>query len=350
MVSCLLAGGIAADRMDRRRVMIGADLARLVAVSAMGVLAVAGVIRIWELVALSLAYGCAEAFFGPSFGALVPQLVEPDDLVQANALQETLRPITLRLIGPAIGGVLVAAFGAGTSLIVSGATFIASIGCVALIARRPPAIASRGASARVQMSEGLTFVRAHGWLWGTLIAAAVSILVFWGPNEVLLPFRIRHELGHSAGDFGIVLAASGFGGVVGALTMSNRGLPKRQVLVLYLAWGFGLLPVAGYALVSATWALAALGIVFGFGMSVGAVIWSTLMQTRVPPEMLGRVTSLDWMVSLALTPLSFAATGPLAAAVGARATLIGSGLLGFILTFALYFAIRELRDDHKVWA
>lgn len=349
MVGCLLLGGLASDRLERRRLMIAADVARLVAVGVMGTLAITGHLRLYEIAILAFTYGCAEAFFGPAFGALIPQLVPAEVLVQANALQETVRPITQRLAGPAIGGVLVAAFGAGSTLLVAGGAFVASATCIAFISPRPGVSEKSGLSMRADLKEGIAFVRAHTWLWGTLLMASVSILAFWGPVEVLLPYLIRHELDRPASDFGLVLAASGVGGVLGAMTMS-RGLPRRRMRALCLVWGYGLLPISAYSLANATWQLAVLAVVFGFAMSVGAVIWSMLMQTRVPTEMLGRVTALDWFVSIGLLPISFALVGPISNAVGARATLAGAGIVGAAATLGMFYGIGDMRRDDEIWA
>ena len=348
MVACLLLGGVASDRFDRRRVMIASDLVRGLAIAAIGVLAVAGAIEIWHLVVLSFAYGCAEAFFGPSFSALIPQIVPAEDLVQANSFQEVARPISYRLAGPAVGGVLVAAFGAGTALLVDAGTFAVAVACVAALRTRPVPVGGPRPSVLADVREGLAYVRSQAWLWATLVLACVSLLAFWGPVEVLLPYVIRNDLHRPATDFGLVLAASGLGGILGAVVMSRRGMPRHKVRFLYLAWGIGLLPIGGYALATQTWQLIVLAGLFGTGMSLGMVVWSTLMQTRVPPAMLGRVTSLDWLVSIGLTPVSFALTGPIAAAAGADATLIGAAVLGAAPALALYVLVADLRRDEAL--
>ncbi len=353
MVVCLLAGGVASDRLDRRRVMVGADLARLAAVTVVGVLAVAGAIEVWQIAVLAFFYGCGEAFFGPSFSALLPMLVPEEDLVDANALQEVIRPGAMRLVGPALGGVLVGVVGAGTALLVDAATFLVSIACVlairtdgraAVVATGEAALAGV-AGVLADVREGARFVRTQPWLWATLVAACVSILCFYGPVEVLLPYLIRNDLDRPASDFGLVLGAGGVGAVVGATLMARGGLPRHRLRAMYLCWGLGLLPISGYALATATWQMMLCSALFAAGMSGGMVIWPTLMQLRVPPQMLGRVTSLDWLVSIGLTPVSFALTAPVAALAGEGGTLVGAGVLGCGATLALYAAVPALRED-----
>lgn len=344
-VACVLLGGFAADRVERRRVMIAADSVRGLAVAAMGILAATGTVRIWHLAALGFAYGCAEGFFVPSFTALIPQIVADDDLVQANALEQVARPISEQLAGPAVGGVLVAAFGPATAYLIDAASFAVGIGCVAAIAPRAlPPRELRGRF-RAEMREGFTFVRSQPWLWATLVAAMIAVVCFIGPEQVLLPDLIRHDIGAGAGAYGLVLGLGGVGQVVAAAAMAQAGLPRRAVGAMYVAWALACLPIAGYGFASAVWQLAAFAIAVGGFSAIGDVIWPTLMQTRVPKELMGRVTSFDWLVSLALTPLSFGLAGPIASLVGTRATLIGAGIGASLAMAGIYVLVPALRSD-----
>jgi len=205
MVAFLLTGGVVTDRVDRRRVMIAADLVRTVAVAAIGVLSVTGAIAIWHLVALSLLMGAAEAFFGPAFGAIVPDVVAREHLVQANALDQLVSQAATRLAGPALGGIVVAAVGPGAAFLGDAGTFAVSAACVAAMGlRMVPVETAR--SARRELVEGLRYVRGEPWLWATLISASLSLLFFVGPIEVLLPYVVRNGLHAGAGGYGAVLA------------------------------------------------------------------------------------------------------------------------------------------------
>ena len=133
MVAFLLTGGVVSDRMERRHVLIAADLVRAAAVLAMGVLAITGAVAIWHLVALSLFMGIGEAFFGPAFGAIVPDVVAREHLVQANALDQLVRQAAGRLLGPAVGGFVVAVVGAGGAFLLDAATFAISAACIAAL-------------------------------------------------------------------------------------------------------------------------------------------------------------------------------------------------------------------------
>lgn len=343
MVGFLLVGGSFADRVDRRTLMVLADSIRGLVVLAMGLLAVTGTVEVWHLVVLALVYGIAEAFFSPAFTALIPQLLPQDALVQANALQEVLRPATYRLAGPALGGALVGFFGAGTAFLVDAGTFCVAIACITAIRARPAVGSIAGEHGGIR--EGMAWAKGQPWFWATLIAASASILLTVGPQEVLLPYVIRHELGLGAGSFGLVLTAGGVGGIAGGLVMSQTGLPRRKLGFLYASWTIAVAMIAGYAVATAVWQLMALTFVFGVGIACGMVVWATLMQTRVPPEMMGRVTALDWVVSIGLSPVSFALTGPVAALAGADATLLVGGLGGALIMPVLYVGVAGLRSD-----
>jgi MFS family permease len=346
MVGFLLAGGVLADRHDKRRVLLAADAIRLVALGAAAALSLAGALELWHLIALALVYGIGEGLAGPALGAIVPELVAEQALLPANALTGAARPLALRLAGPALGGLVVAVAGTSGALLFDAATFLVSMACLLAIRSRPIA---RGAAEplRAQLIEAAVFVRSQTWLWATLVAAAIALLVFMGPVEVLLPFRIKEELGASAGAFGLVLAANGAGAAVGAGVVGQRGTPRRPITFLYWAWGLATLALVGYGLATAVWQLLVFSLVFGFLSGLGNPVWSTLMQVRVPAELRGRVSSLDWLVSVGLTPLSFALTGPVAAAAGAQATLVGAGILGTVATFALLYGVPGLRDDQE---
>jgi MFS family permease len=346
MVAFLLTGGIVSDRIDRRRVLILADLVRAAALVGMGVLSVTGVVEIWHLVVLSLFMGAGDAFFGPAFGAIVPDIVSAEQLVQANALQQLVQQSAAKLVGPALGGLVVAAIGAGPAFLVDAGTFALSAVCVALLKVRSRAV-ERARSARQDIREGLAFVRGEPWLWATIIAASLSLLFFLGPLEVLLPYVIRNDLDAGAGGFGLVLAAAGAGSIVVSITLSQFGVPRRYLTFMYAAWGVATLPLIGYALGTSLWQFVLLGVVYGACETGGMVVWGTLMSTRVPPDLRGRVHSLDWFVSIGLTPVSFALTGPLSSAIGIDATLIIAAIVPALAMLVLYVAAGLRRDEER---
>jgi len=346
----LIAGGIVSDRHDRRLVMMWADGVRAVAVAVLAGLVIAGSLQFWELVALVAIYGSGTAFFTPAFEAVVPDLLPVEDLPAANSLDQFVRPVALRLAGPLLGGTLVAA-GAGLAFAVDAASFGASLVAVAAIRSRPPVRDETNATAFAAVKEGLRFIRRRVWLWGTLGSAAVAYLVFLGPTEVLLPYVVKNDLHASAGTLGFVFAAGGLGAVGSAVWMGSRGHPRRGISVMYGTWTLATLAVAGYGLATAAWQLMLACLVFNALETAGTTVWATIKQRHVPSSMLGRVSSLDWLISIGLLPVSFALTAPVAAAVGVRATLIGAAVVGATVTLGALFlpGMRDLeRSDEPL--
>jgi Na+/melibiose symporter-like transporter len=340
-VAGLLVGGVLSDRFERRLLLVIADLLRFAAISVIAVLALTDAAELWHLVALVVFYGLGEALFQPTFTAIVPDVVPRDELLQANALKEVMEPLGLRFAGPALGGLLIAAFDVGVAFVVDAGTFAAAAVAVSLMSRQRRPRETVG-SVRRDLAEGFAYVRAHAWLWATLVGAALFLFLTFGPFEVLLPYIIRNELGGDADTFGLVLAAGGLGSIMAALTLSRAGIPRRFVTFMWGAWFAGDLLIVALAVAGAAWQMCLIALVsFGLG-TAGMVVWNTMMNTLVPAEMLGRVSSFDWFVSMGLIPLSFAVTGPVAELLGARTTLALSGALGG-LTLAFLF-VPGVRD------
>ncbi len=347
MVLSLPIAGLASDRLSRRRVLMASDAVRTAIMVLLGVLSVSGHLELWELAVLVAFFGAAEAFHYPALGPLVADLLPAEQLVQANSLEHFVRPLTTRIAGPVIGGIVVGTFGPGEGFLLDGGTFAISFACLAAMRVREQPTREDG-SMFGELRDGLRYVRGQTWLWATLVAASVSLLCFYGPAEVLVPYHVKNVLHSGAGAFGLFLGALGLGWMSGALWMSRReGMPGRPMNFLYLWWGLGTLPLAVYGFTTGLWQLMLLGFVVGAPMAIGTVVWSTLMQTRVPQDLRGRVSSLDWFVSIGLTPVSFALTAPVAAAIGIKATFVLAGVLGGGTTLALLYLVPGLREPSR---
>jgi DHA3 family tetracycline resistance protein-like MFS transporter len=349
MVGLLLVGGALSDRFDRRRLMIGADLLRAAAIGSMAVLSITGLIELWHIVGLVVFVGAGHAFFNPASTAILPDLVAEHDLPAANALAGIYRPIVFRLIGPALAGLVVAVGGPGFAFGVDAATFLVSAVAIALIRTRPVARPAEDHGPRrmiADVREGLRYVRGQPWIWATLVAAMLSLLVFIGPLDVLVPFLVKNRLQLGPEALGAIFAAGGVGSILMAIVIGNRGQPRRRVTVMYAAWSSGVALMAVYGLMTELWQALVVAAIVNAMFELGSVIWVTLIQQRVPRELLGRVSSVDWLVSSGLTPISFALTGPAAGIFGPEATIIGASLLGAVLMGALLF-VPGVRDPER---
>jgi len=255
---------------------------------------------------IAVVHGAATAFFDPAADALVPELLPESELAQANSLDQLIRPIALRLAGPAVGGILVAAIGTGGAFVLDAVSFVVSASALLAMSPGPRAVgssAAAGPSVRAEIGAGLRYVRGHAWLWATLLSAAVAYLLFMGPTEVLLPFIVKDRLRDGAGDLGLVFAAAGLGSLLCAIGIGQRGLPRRSITFMYACWTLATLAIAGYGLASGLWGLMVASVAFNTLETAGTIAWATAKQRHVPAELLGRVSRLDWLISIGLLPV-----------------------------------------------
>ena len=337
LVAFVLAGGIAADRVRQRLLIIAVEGTNLAVIAAVSGLAMAGWLQLWHLVAGAFVLGVGAAFFFPAYSAILPRILPPEDLLAANGMEGTLRPTLQQAAGPAVAGVVAAAL--SPSHAVTGVAVCHLLAFIVLNFLGQHALQSPGARADgaaeegagedgpveggsakpraktsffADLREGVSYTVRTPWLLWTLLWACISVLFLIGPIEVLLPFLVRDQLGGDSRMFGFLLAVMGVGSAVASLVTASVRLPRRYLTVMMVSWGAGTLPLAAVGLMDSFWLLALALFIFGATGSVGMVIWGTLLQRRVPPHLLGRVSSLDFFVSLALMPVSMATAGPAA--------------------------------------
>jgi DHA3 family tetracycline resistance protein-like MFS transporter len=195
------------------------------------------------------------------------------------------------------------------------------------------------------LREGLQFVLRTAWLRWTLLFASTWVFLALGPIDVLLPFIARERFAHGEQVYGFMLAAVGFGSALGALVVSSRLLPRRYLTVMMTMWGVGSLPLAVVGATSSLTLMMLALFVVGIADGAGMVIGGTLLQRRVPPAMLGRVSSLDFFVSLAFMPLSMAVAGPLSKVVPVELIFAVAGIAPVVLAAAALVAARMPHDE-----
>jgi MFS family permease len=338
LVACVMLGGVWADRLPRHRLMLATDLVRCAAQALLAVLIFTGAVEIWMILAIGVVYGAAEAFFRPAFTGLVPQTV-PEEMVQdaqaANSIVETVAEFA----GPALATVFVLGVGAGWAFAFDAATFLVS--ALFLLQMRPRARGERvpAASVVAELRDGWGEFRAHAWVWGTVAIFSVLLLVALAPYFVLGP-TVAEEVYGDRAVYGVLAAALGAGTIAGAL-IGFRWRPARPLLaglVLNLAWP---LAVALFAVGLPEPLIAAVFVLSGVGLSLFGIWWHTSLAHNIPPHALSRVSSYDWMGSLALLPLGYVLSGPVGEAVGNTEVLIAGGLLGTAVA-ALGLAIPDV--------
>ena len=348
-VLLVIASGALSDRLERRHLMIAGDAIRFFAIGALGLLSISDQLTIPIVLGLVTVYGAGQAVFQPAFSSITPAIVPAELLVQANSLAQLVRPFAMTLVGPLVGGLLIAWVSVGFAFLVDASTFaFSALMILAMRTRRTP----RDAQGE-QMSffgdvvEGLRYVRRQRWLLIAMVGATVSLLAVWGPWETLVPIVVKNDLGGKASSLGLVFGAGGVGAVIAAGVFGQRGsLPRKPVTAMYLAWALGMFGTAGFGVVTSVWQAMIVAFITEGSITYLVVVWVTLVQRLVPDRLLGRVFSLDWMISTMGVPLSFAITGPTAEAIGHDATLIWAGALGGSITLAFMF-VRGARGPER---
>jgi MFS family permease len=341
LVTLLLFGGVWADRLARQRIMIGTDVFRALLHATLAVLIFTGAVRIWQLVVLEAMFGAAQAFFQPAYTGLIPQTV-PEGLIQdARALTESMANLAF-LIGPLLATVLVLGIGAGEAFAFDALTFVISALLLTRVHPRPRGDRIAPQPVLVSLRAGWSEVRSRSWVLVTIAMFTGAVLCVYAQWYALAPVIARNTYG-GAGVFGLLEGVAGAGAVGGALCALRwrPRYPLRTGLVLVLAWP--LLDLA-FAVTAPLAVVVPLALATGLGFSLFGIWWETALAYHVPAGALSRVSSYDWMGSLALLPLGYLVAGPLASVFGAQTVLAAGSMigLGLLLVALVPSATREL--------
>jgi predicted MFS family arabinose efflux permease len=337
-----IAGGVLSDRVGRRRTMIASDVVRTICQAVVAALLLTGSAEVWMLVVLSAVYGACAAIFMPALMGLIPQTVPPERLQEANALLGFTRSVA-NVAGPAVAGLVIALGGPGEVIAIDALTFAVSAAC--LIALRPvPAPVGDDHDEDDdfvgRLRAGWREVRARPWLTGGLGAMAAYHVFVLPAVFVLGPVLAQREL-DGASSWAAIVACWGIGTAAGNL-LALRLAIRRPVLLAAIALvgasTQGVIIGSGLG----TAGIAALEVLAGVASSLFFTLWDTSIQEQVPAHAVSRVSSYDFSVSLGLMPLGMAVAGPIAAAAGLDATLVGLGVLGMLAALA-WLAVPDAR-------
>ncbi|MGA2189441.1 MAG: MFS transporter [Steroidobacteraceae bacterium] len=330
-----LVGGAVADRVDKRRLLIGTQTLSLSFAALLGVLTACHVVAVWMVVILAFLQGASLSFDQPARAALVPELVPKDELFNAVSLQSIVFT-GASTVGPALAGFGLAFIGYAGNFFANAVSYLGVI--AALIAMRVPAIAGpmRTASPRA-IREALATVRADAAL--PALMGVFGALLFFGPSAtVLIPVMGKEVLHLDAEHIGILFSASGVGAVVGGLCLASLRNPAhkaRIVLAGACLWAAALCAFAvSRSFSSSVLTLILVGL-FQVGVSATTI---TLLQTRVPHQMRGRVMSLNTLLIMGVRPLGDFPAAALIAGIGAPPTAIASAVL--VAVIAIGVALR----------
>lgn len=341
LLALSLIGGVIADRMDRRQLLMRTQIAAMLLSFATAALVYSPWLSLWPLLVLSTLRGALLSFDRPARQSLIPGLVPREHVANAVALHSALRNFT-RIFGPSVGGVLIALVGVGGSFLVNAFSFIAVIVAL-LLMRVPPRKVSVGAhgTLRSGIGEGFKYVRSEPTIGAILLLTLVP-MVFGLPYQTLVPVFARDVLDVGSVGYGLLSAAGGVGALIGAIGMAYFGRVTGQGLVLgAFAFGVGLV---GFA--SSPWFALSLSllVLVGFCNQVYMTTANTLLQSLVPDELRGRVMSI-YLMDRGLIPMGSLIAGGLAVVLGAPLTLAAMGAICAGLALAAAPRIAPIRDQ-----
>ncbi|WP_370370899.1 MFS transporter [Catenulispora sp. GP43] len=343
VVLLLLLGGVFADRLGGRRVMIASDLLRCAAQAAFGLLVLTGHATLTAMIVASVLSGVGEGVFSPSLQALIPRLIPAGPRGDANALL-SVAVSGAGVAGPALGGMIAAVFGGATGpasvLFFDSASYAVSIVVLLRLAHVPQPEPGEGSTIIRDLREGWDEFRSRTWLWLTTVQFGFFNALVWAPYLVLGPVVAEHRLS-GAGAWGLVLASNSAGAILGGLALLGRR-PRRPFLVsLVAAFGYVFTPALLASSLPLPFVCAAAAVT-GVGGAVGSALDTTVMQQRVPVEVLGRITAYQTLGAFALGPLGLVIAGPLGSAFGVAAFLAFGAVFQFA-TVALILAVPAVR-------
>jgi hypothetical protein len=282
---------------------------------------------------------------------MLPSILPAEQLLAANGFEGVVRPALMQAAGPAIASTIIAAFSPGAVFAVIVITQLLAIAGLAFLRMTPVRREFTDEDLHpvravfADLGGGFRYLVKTPWLLATLLFALILVLIIMGPIEVLLPFAVTDQTGGGAGEYAVVLAAFGLGGVLGSVLVASLPLPRRYLTIMNLLWGAGCLPLAIIGFTSLLWVMVVALFIVGFCFSAATVIWGTLLQRRVPPELLGRVSSLDFFVSLAFMPISMAVAGPIGELIGLTPAFVVAGIVPVFLGAAAILFGRLPRDE-----
>lgn len=339
----LMIGGAVADRTSRQKVMVIADVLSALSQGTVAALFLTGAATVPLLIAMMLVNGACVAFHAPASMGFIPQLVSHDRLQSANALLGAARN-SAAMIGAALAGILVAAFGAGLTLAVDAISFLLAACLLASLTVRAQA-KTEPASFIEDLRLGAKEFFSHTWLWTIVFQFTILIMGLEALFALIGPAITRDVMG-GAKDWGFIMAAFGAGTILGGLIAIKMKVDRPMLVATLMCFLWSPLamlmtvPFHLYVLVAAAFVHGISGQIFG-------VLWSTTLQTKIPSHMLSRVSAYDHLGSVAMAPVGVVLAGIFYEDIGRQATLwlIAASI---IVPTALVLFVRDVRQMRAV--
>lgn len=339
VVVLLLLGGVFADRLPRRSILVSTDLIKGTSQGLTAVLLVTGSASVWNVALLQTVFGLAAAFSRPATVGLIKEAVTDERLQEANALLELSRSV-LSIAAPAIGALIVAAGSPALAILIDALTFFASAGLTASM-RLIAAVRVASASVLHDLRDGWGEFVSRPWAVAMVVSFGLFQLTYFPALLVLGPLVAKEMLG-GATAWGFILAAESAGAVVGGILALHVKVSRPLIASELSVLPAGALLIA-LAIPLPVPAIAAVSLAGGIGFAVSNTFWFTALQRNVPEHALSRISSFDWLGSIALNPIGYALIGPIAAVTGSTEALIIAGVLNMAVCVGVVVLVPSVR-------
>ena len=340
----ILIGGVWADRLPRRMVMLASDVVRAGTQGVTAALLLSGEMRPWMFVVAQSLWGAAAAFFGPASTGLIPQLTSGARLQQANALLGISRS-SINVLGPAVAGILVAAFGPGWVFAIDAVSFLAS--AAFLVALRVPAHERPPRQTFLaDLRRGWQEVVSRTWMRSSILVFSLTNVAL-AALFVLGPVVAKDDLG-GAKAYGVITTGAALGGIAGSV-IALRYHPPRPLFFNFVFTLASALPLLFYIPPLPTLAIAAAMCISVAGIASGNAIWEAQLQRHIPADAISRVSSYDWLVSIVFMPLGMVLTGWLSGVIGVDSTLAAAAAICVLANLAVLL-VPDVRNFRAVEA
>ncbi len=333
-------GGVAADRFDRRAILLYTQWVLLVLAAVTGVLVYQGRLELWHVYLLALPLGIATAYELPAYQSFYPQLIEKEELPQAISLNQATFHGS-RIIGPAVAGWMIALWGTASAFFANAASFLAVIVALGMIRPRRPAPGLPHTSAGAMMKEGVRYVRDRPQIVALLGLTGITTFCIFPNLAVLTPYYARQVLQVGAGGLGILMSVSGAGSLLGAALLLSTP-PAQRVNRIALCTGVILVSMSLLAWAPGLWlAVPAIGLQsVAIAHSLGLA--SIIVQELAEDHIRGRVMALYTMMFTGVMPFAALLVTKLVDEIGMRIELQAAGILYFTVSLLLVARLRRL--------
>jgi DHA3 family tetracycline resistance protein-like MFS transporter len=346
MLVFMLVGGVMVDRLPRQWVMLASDLARGGLVGGVALLAALGILQMWEILVASALFGLVDAFFQPAYSAILPEITGPEGLQSANSLTALSGQVT-GIIGPALGALIVGAGGTSIAFGLDAVSFFLSAASLTPVLHSRLSQETAEPIKRSMLADlrgGIQAVTDTPWLWITISIAALANMTGGGVFSTSLPFLVRDTWHQDVKSLGVIYSAVSVGSVLGALVLGNLNHLHHRGPIAYLLWVLGGALLLTYGFYNNLLAGMIVAVIIGACMAGFGLIWINTLQEMVPHELLGRVTSIDFLGSYTLLPVGYALAGWATDRFGAPLVFLVGGSITTLLALSglLHPAIRRL--------